>query len=376
MDIMTRTLIVSTCGTSILTNQSNTDLRALLTQTTNHKEEALPSEQQTAIDHRVEEQKVRLLGESLSNVRSLSAELNGVIGFYDGQLDRGRSDRHILIHTDTYQGAAAADVIREWMQTKGLTATCERVPELSTASLEAFQMGMNHLVSWCDNTVPGYRKSGFHVAFNLVGGFKSIQGFMQTLGMFYSDEILYIFESGNQLLRIPRLPIEIDRAAQEAIRSNLIIIRKLDLGCHAIQAGECDSVPETFLYKFGDQVDLSPWGRLVWKKHKPTIYGEALLDSLSNRLRFSDAVVQAVRRLPPERIEMFNERMDDLARYIDGGLQNCPKRLDFKQLKGNPCPPSTHECDLWADADTQRAFGRFDGPVLIVDRIGPALHKG
>ena len=51
--------------------------------------------------------------------------------------------------------------------------------------------------------MPGYRQSHYRVVFNLVGGFKSLQGYMNTLGMFYADEIIYIFEAPTaDLIRI------------------------------------------------------------------------------------------------------------------------------------------------------------------------------
>jgi hypothetical protein len=59
------------------------------------------------------------------------------------------------------------------------------------------------VIRWCQDTLPGYRESGYHIVFNLTGGFKSIQGWMQTLGMFYADEIVYIFETGKELLPGP-----------------------------------------------------------------------------------------------------------------------------------------------------------------------------
>ncbi len=373
---MRRSLIVSTCGTSLLTNGADDALRRVLTRTANARLADLAQEDREQIQARVAEQQAGLNGASHTEVRRLSAELNGILGLYENQPELGKADQHVLLHTDTFQGEVVANMIRDWLTSRGLSASCELVRELSTARLEAFRVGMNELLNWSDRTLPGYRDAGFHVVFNLVGGFKSIQGFMQTLGMFYADETVYIFEAGNELLRIPRLPIEINAGARESLRQNLTAIRLLDAGLPLADRQLLPAIPETFLYRLGDEVDLSVWGRLIWKRHKPEFYREQPLPTLSSWLVPSSKTLDQAQQLPPERIAVFNERMDDLAVYLEGGQKNCPKRLDFKALKGNPCPPATHECDLWADADTQRAFGHFAGTVFEVDRIGAALHRG
>jgi len=371
---MTRSLIVSTCGTSLLTNGADAELRPVLTRTANARLEDLTRQEREQLDARLRQQRERLRHEPLAAVRRLSAELNGVLGLCHDQLDRARQDQHILLHTDTWQGGAVAELIREWMAAHGFSVTSHRVAGLSTASRECFQSGMNELLAWCDSTLPGYRAAGFRVVFNLVGGFKSIQGFLQTLGLFYADETVYIFESGEELLRIPRLPVELEAGVRSAFQDNLPIIRRLDLGVTPPPGASLVAIPETLLERLEQEVDLSVWGRLVWRRHRPELYREGPLPPPSDRIRFTEETWQRARRLPPDRVLLFNERMDDLALYLEQGQRQCPKRLDFKALKGNPCPPATHECDLWADADTQRAFGHWAGDTFQIDWIGAELH--
>ena len=89
------------------------------------------------------------------------------------------------------------------MAQQGLTALFQRQRDLRTDSLDSFQMALSDLVRWCDEevAVAPYRHS-YRVLFNLTGGFKSIQGFLQILAQFYADETVYIFESGDVLLRM------------------------------------------------------------------------------------------------------------------------------------------------------------------------------
>ncbi|GIW83422.1 MAG: hypothetical protein KatS3mg105_5229 [Gemmatales bacterium] len=372
---MQRSLIVSTCGTSLLTNGAASDLRKVLYATTNCQENELDEATRSRIEERLREQKARLDDISdANNIRQMAAELNGILGLYDDRLEKAKADHHILIHTDTWQGEQVAQLLAGWLRQKGVSAQSQKVDDLRTSDLESFQSGLNSLVAWCEATLPGYREQQYHIVFNLVGGFKSLQGFMQTLGMFYADELVYIFETGNQLLQISRLPIQIEEAATDAIRNNLAVFRRLDDPQATCTTDEVRGIPETFLYRLDNAVDLSPWGRLIWQRHKREFYRERILEPISSKLVISVKVMQEAENLQPDLRERFNQRMDDLSRYLDSGQNRAINRLDFKQLKGNPRPPSTHECDLWADQGAWRAFGHFDNQQFIVDDIGPGLH--
>jgi len=64
-----------------------------------------------------------------------------------------------------------------------------------------------------------------------------------------------------------------------------------------------------------------------------------------------------------------------LACYLETNRQQHLSSLDFKQLKGDPCPPSTHEIDSWADQNAKRMFGHYnDFNVFVLDKLDRALH--
>ncbi len=112
----------------------------------------------------------------------------------------------------------------------------------------------------------------------------------------------------------------------------------------------------------------------MWQEHKRTIYGEQLCPSPCQKLRYGAGFEASVTRhaSSPDRRRMVNERIDDLARFLEKGVNLA--RLDFKALAGDPVPPSTHEMDAWADQDAKRLFGHWEGPVFVLDRLGEALH--
>ena len=89
---------------------------------------------------------------------------------------------------------------------------------------------------------------------------------------------------------------------------------------------------------------------------------------------FPDALSRSKNNLDKSFFANYNERMDDFFLYFESNKANCLKRLDYKQLKKNPCPPSTHECDLSADKGAWRIFGHEEGNTFVIDTIGPGLH--
>lgn len=179
---------------------------------------------------------------SVKEVQKLSAELNGFISFYGNgaNLDEAKQNIHYLIHTDTYQGVKAAELIQAWGNHNGINMQPVKIDDLNTGSVEEFRLGVNNLVEWCAWTLPDYRSQGYNVIFNLVGGFKSLQGYMQTLGMFYADETVYIFETGGELLRIPRMPVDFSANAKQAVIENSLAFRRMQNG--NIPLSECAGI--------------------------------------------------------------------------------------------------------------------------------------
>jgi hypothetical protein len=135
----------------------------------------------------------------------------------------------------------------------------------------------------------------------------------------------------------------------------------------------CRDIPETLLCQVGDEVVLSAWGKLLWNRCKDEYYSEELLEPLSPKIRYSETFKRTFASLPPDRKRIVNERLDQLSHYLDTN-QNNPDSLNFKALKGNPRPPSTHECNAWSDLDAQRIFGHFEHETFVIDRLDKGLH--
>ena len=199
--------------------------------------------------------------------------MNGIYGIYGDQLPQGSSDLHYLICTDTAQGQQTGELIRDFLESQGFNVDIFTPPKLSTKNTEDFAAGTKELIKWLENTVSWQRDGENQAVFNLVGGFKSLQGYMQTFGTFYADETVYIFEGSSELIRIPRLPIQIDTTVIENRQMQFALMAAGKL--YPIE--ELKGIPETLLELVESHAGLSAWGELVWHRTKLSFLTKPLL---------------------------------------------------------------------------------------------------
>ncbi|MBI4749718.1 MAG: putative CRISPR-associated protein [Acidobacteria bacterium] len=365
--------VLSPCGTSLFTNVVSNEERPLVAKYANTKSfDQIPEADAAVLSKILARANDKLAAADVAAVVRISAELNSIVRLY-GSIIKGPQDVHVLLCTDTWLGNQSAELVKAWLEKHELqNVQVRRQTDLQTASLQAFQCALSGLVEWCEETVTGYQLANYHVVFNLTGGFKSVQGFLQTLAMFYADETIYVFETGNELLRIPRLPIKMDFEA--TILGHLNVFRRLSQG---LKVTDSEHIPETLLMQLDGDLTLSAWGDLVWKRSKKDIYEKTLHPSPSEKIVFSPQFEKSIENLPTDRLLLINERIDQLARYLEiDRPQGRPslRGLDFKDVQRNPKPPSTHELDAWSDKDARRIFGHFEGPVFHLDKLDKGLH--
>lgn len=364
--------VVSLCGTSILTNGADNDLRKILNRYANIRDENdIPEESRKLLEKRFMEVAELLKSLDQKNAHTVSAELNSVTRFYKNQFADGRRDEHLLLCTDTWLGERAALLVSDWLKGRGLNVTVYKQTDLQTGSLEQFQLSLSELVKFLSKQSQEYRNHRYRIIFNLTGGFKSIQGFMQTLAMLYADEALYVFESGSELLRIPRLPIQLD--AKEELLKHLPQFRRMRYHL-PVNERELIGISEVFLFKMDGKSVLSAWGEVVWDKHIREIYGEKIWPAISSKLEYGPRFLNSVQSLTERRLFEINRKIDFLCRYLEKGGEFNLDSLDFKPLKGNPVPGSTHELDAWHDQDARRLYGHYENEVFVLDKLDKALH--
>lgn len=284
--------ILSPCGTSLLTNAADTAERKLVNQYANCKlKNDIPSEHANCLHALIKRVGKQMITADYSYAAKMSAELNAITKLYQGK-PHHKNDFHQLLCTDTWLGEATANIVADWLRKEGFIVGIRRQQDLQTANLETFQSALSDLVKWCYECLPGYRHQKYKIIFNLTGGFKSVQGFLQTLGIFHADEIIYVFETGDDLLRIPKLPVTM--TVEETVRQHLNTFRRLSMN---LPVDDFNEIPETLLLNVGNEITLSPWGELVWTEAKKIIYADALHPSSSEKIRFSEIFEASVKKL-------------------------------------------------------------------------------
>lgn len=270
--------VLSPVGTSILTNKADENLRKILRDTANKTEEELTPEEKTAIDNQVRKAESCLRTCEKGDLKKISAEINGILSCSVPE----KGDYHVLLASDTYQGQCTAGLIKEFLFSKYGCSVEPLIPQnLSTRDKASFTSAMTEVAEWCENTIPGYRQSGYQILFNLTGGFKSVLGFLNTLGMLYADEIVYIFESENSdLLTIPQLPIKMDPTLAKENAVALSILYGHDtvpvngISLNGLPASMYETIKENGIR----YVELNTWGTVIWQKGRKEALGGKLLD--------------------------------------------------------------------------------------------------
>lgn len=274
-----RRLVLTTVGISLFLNILNAEEREeggvqRLNRAANVAE--LPADVGAWVDVLAARVRQELDTASVVQKRRLSAELNGLYGVYEDQLQRAAGDDHILVATDTALGRRAVQLLEFFLRGQGVGNLQVWTPQkLSSGNNVNFAQGIKELLHQCEETIPGYRSAGYRVIFNLTGAFKSLQSYLNIAGMFYADEIVYIFEGSSQLLRIPRLPIQVDI---NALRTHCVALSLMDAGA-ILPPQKVSTLPEGLLDvdAHGDAT-LSEWGRLIWNRAQHELLQEELLD--------------------------------------------------------------------------------------------------
>jgi len=318
----------------MLTNGADQDLRGLLIRTANTHETRLTPEERAAIEQRAEQVRSMMASAAPEQAQKQSAELNGIV-----RLGVSGADVHYLIATDTLQGRLCATIAADWIRRFGAAATPEPIHGLTTADSESFRAGINNLLIWCDDTLPACRAQRRRVVFNLVGGFKAMQAYLQALGMFYADEIVYIFESGRDLIRIPRLPVDWDH---ESLAKNAAVIARLAHEAEDVTPAMVASVPEAYLEIVNidgrDVVVLSTWGKAAWLQNRERILSGELFHYPG--LAYAPSFVRDFEALdhPVARMHI-QESLARVSVFLAKGGMDCVRKdgsVQYGPLRGHP----------------------------------------
>lgn len=318
-------LILSTVGTSILTNKLGEQEKMKLSENANLQENQYSKDALTLVSYIVETLRTKLQDAKEADLKRLSAELNGILGVYEGVFPEKNQDMHVLIATDTYQGKITAEIIGNFLQNKGIQSMVYAPKNLTTKNKNNFINGVKDLLHWLEKTldIENYKTQGYEIIFNLTGGFKSLQGYLNTIGMFYADRLVYIFEAGGELIEIPKLPVEINPQIFKENATEFALM-SADYPCEAINISKImleEYEKNTFL--------LSEWGILAWNKVKKQILAEKLL--AFPKLHFEESFKKDFQNATPQQQIDLQETLAKVSAIL---LQNIDGVSQMKQQGG------------------------------------------
>ena len=244
-----------------------------------------------------------------------------------------------------------------------------KIQDLRTSALDEFRSALSDLAKNLKETLEGYRSQGYTIHFNLTGGFKGLNGFLQALSTIYADETFYLFETGQELLNIPKLPFELN--TQRTIEENLEPFRRLAHGL-AVDAQQVGSIPDSLLFEVDGQFALSEWGTVIWEEGYESLYKAQLLPSISSRVIFEGGFEASIKDLTPQRLFIVNTAIARLGEWTEGGFKTALKSLDPKPLtRGDFKGQDIWECDL---DDFFRIFFHKKGDFIRLQKVDKALH--
>lgn len=369
------TITFMTCGTSLITNGVDQTLRSFINRNANTTDKvfaAINAGDAAMLSQHLDKRRKEVISADTATVRRMSAELNGFLAWQaDNPTAKDDAQQQCyLIATDTELGQATATMIQDWLNHQGYQTQILTASGLNTANLESFRCALSELTRHLVDIIEGYKASGYYVNFNLTGGFKGINGFLQALATVFADQSYYLFEGSEALLYIPKLPYQLN--ADDIIKNNLTAMRRLanpNLDHLGVEVAE---IPEIWRFGNGAEAMLSEWGELIWADAKPKLYQARVWDSPSPKIIITDEFIDSCKKADATTLRLINERLDDLAVYLESGSSKMLKSLDVKALQEKQYKDQNlHECDL---DDHQRIFMIRNGNTMQLQKLMAALH--
>jgi putative CRISPR-associated protein (TIGR02619 family) len=357
--------ILTSCGLSLLTNylkQFNIYPKEIY-KYSNNSEKEINKDLREKVDKSLEKLKYDIINNNLSDekAKELSAELNALLNFYKNGINT--KDIHLLLFTDTYFGKKVAEIIKLFLEEKNLKAIDFLAKDLKTSNLEEFQFALSEIVVILSEELNGYKQFGYNIIFNLTGGFKSVNSFLQTMASLYADKSIYIFETSNELLEIPRLPIVID---EKFFEKNFEFLRKLEKNI-SIEKDILETLPKSIILKIENEYTLSPWGEIVYQKYKNEFFSKKLVTPITEKIQYSNEFKKDFEKLNPSEKYQLNKSIEKLENYILKG-ENL-KSLRYHSLNGQISQKYTNEFYPFDGNDSRRVYCNEKNNQIILEKI-------
>lgn len=361
--------ILSTCGTSLFTNGIDNDLRAIINKYSNKSNwENIPEDDKERLKQHIESCRSKLLSANDDMARKMSAEINGLLA-WNKKKELHKQDIYHVLQTDTVLGKASAKIVKEYLVSKGFCVEVLEIGGLKTSQLKDFRESLSGLVKRLAEVLNSYQDSKYSIVFNLTGGFKSLNGFLQAVATIYADEVFYLFEGSDELMIIPKLPFNFN--SKNIVKENLHCFRRLSVNL-PVNDKDIRNMSELFLFRIDEVINLSEWGELLWQDSYKEIYKEKLWESISDKVIIESSFQASVKNIKKDILSIVNQRVCDIAYYTETGGKEVLRSVDIKALQGVHKKDNMYECDV---GDNYRIFMKKENDLtFVLQKVDKALH--
>ena len=360
-------LILTSCGLSLLTNylKKFNIFPNEVYKYSNCDESEIDKEFKLKVNKALDSLKEEIVNLPASELKKLSAELNALLNFYKDELKT--EDMHLLLYTDTYFGKKVTEVLKYFLENKGFGVIDFLAKDLKTSNIEEFQLALNEVVKDISEIINNFKLQNYEIIFNLTGGFKSVNSFLQTMASLYADKSIYIFETSNELLEIPKLPINID---EKFFEENSDILRKLEKGLE-VEKEKLEKLPKSVVLKIDNEYILSPWGEIVWQKYKNELLSKVLIIPIVKNIKYSKEFIKDFEKLNPSEKYQLNKTIEKLENYVL--KKENLKSLKYHSLSGQISQKYSHEFYPFDGNNSRRVYCNEKDNYIVLDRIGGHL---
>ena len=156
-----------------------------------------------------------------------SAEISSLLKIADKYKDEELEV--YLIATDTVLSRLAAELVQEWFEGKMTVHFNPKKHVISGLSVEQAGAFIEQGVQGLVQTILDIRGKGEDsMLLNISGGYKGLIPVMTIVGQLYDMNICYTYEDSEELIEIPRMPLNFDWDVMEQYAEDLLRLNKLN----------------------------------------------------------------------------------------------------------------------------------------------------
>ncbi|GEM83378.1 MAG: hypothetical protein KatS3mg074_114 [Meiothermus sp.] len=118
-----------------------------------------------------------------------------------------KGDEVVLLHSDTFEGANAADLLERFYREQGVPCDRVRIPGLAYEAQGFVDFGLKNFVRTLAGEIRKAAKGQKDVIINATGGFKAEISYATVLGLVFKVPVCYIHEQFREIAILPPTPI-------------------------------------------------------------------------------------------------------------------------------------------------------------------------